>query len=70
MPLYNVINTKTKRHMLGMAVESKVECLGFLEYYRDTYGSGKPYPNGKGTYDGEFALAIYCPGCGRYHLVQ
>lgn len=48
--------------MLGGDVPTKEECARYLEHYRKSYGMGVPYPNGRGYYEGEFAMCITLDG--------
>lgn len=66
---YNVIDIDNDRTMLGCDVPTLNEGLTWLRYYRKTYAPGKPYPNGKGKYNGHYVLG-FTPDNVSYLLVQ
>lgn len=52
--MFNVVNVKTHEVMLGADVPDLSKAMLWTEYYRQHYGDGVPFANGKGYYDGEF----------------
>lgn len=68
--MLNVIDLTNGNILLGSDVASYMEAMYWLEHYRLRYGRNVPYPNGKGYYDGEFALCRRCECCGSYSVIH
>lgn len=54
--MLNIYNLTLGCTMLGCNLPTYMQAFHWLEYYRQTYGHGQPYPNGEGFYEGEFII--------------
>lgn len=68
--MYNILNLTTMEFMLGMDVDTWFSAQYYVEYYRNKYGAGVPYYNGKGIHDGCFVIIRFCEETGLYRVVQ